>query len=117
MQIAKLVLTGTLLLSLAVPVLANPAGNPTHIPHHPRVNQVNKRFARQNKRENRNEKSGLLTRKQRHTLNHQDHGLKSEEHTMRKDDHGHLTKADHKALNQGLHHQSKEIKHDRKEDK
>ena len=104
-------LAGILVFSmLAIPVAesAGPA-NPTHLKGHPRVNQVNRRVQHQQRRIAAGVRSGKLTKQQAQQLNAERKGIKTEERAMRKADHGHLTKQDHRILNQQLNERSKQI--------
>ena len=108
----------SLMLALSVLVAAAPAearaGNRTHIAHHPRVNQVNRRFKRQAGRVHRNLAHSNMTHGQAHAMHQERHQLKSEEHAMRKADNGHLTHADQHQLNQQMNNRSQQIINDRK---
>jgi hypothetical protein len=77
-----------------------------HVPHHPRVNQVNRR----ENRIGRQAKNADLNAAQKARLQKQKHAFNKEEQTMRKADNGHLTKADQKALNQQLNKGHREVK-------
>ena len=86
-----------------------PGHQRTHITHHPRVNQVNKREDNQEKRINTERKEGDLTKSQAHQDRKNLREINQEKRDMRKQDHGHLTKADQKALNQQLNKNSQKI--------
>ena len=87
----------------------SPGHQRTHIAHHPRVNQVNKREDNQEKRINTERKEGDLTRSQARQDRKNLREINQEKRDMRKQDHGHLTKADQKALNQQLDKNSQKI--------
>ena len=95
--------------------IASFAGGPghqrTHIPHHPRVNQVNGRIDNQEKRITTERKDGDITKSQAHADRKDLSEINQEKKDMRKTDDGHLTKDDQKALNQQLNQNSKQIGH------
>jgi len=99
-------------LSFALATLAfaqGPGHQRTHIAHHPRVNQVNRRENRQERRITDQRKDGDLTKKQAHQDRRNLSEINQEKKDMRKQDNGHLTKADDKALNKQLDKNSKKI--------
>lgn len=99
-------------LSFAIAALAfaqGPGHQPKHIAHHPRVNEVNRREDRQEKRITNQRKDGDLTKSQAHQDRKNLSEINQEKKDMRKQDNGHLTKADDKALNQQLDKNSKKI--------
>lgn len=90
---------------------AGPGHQRTHIAHHPRVNEVNKREDNQEKRITEEKKEGDITKAQAKQDRKNLSSINQEKNDMRKMDKGHLTKADQKALNQQLNTNSKEIGH------
>ncbi|MBV8390135.1 MAG: hypothetical protein JO080_10080 [Mucilaginibacter sp.] len=86
-----------------------PSHQRTHIPHHPRVNQVNKRIDNQESRIKDERKEGDLTRNQARKDRRNLRAINQEKRDMRRQDNGHLTKADQRALNQQLNKNSKKI--------
>ena len=88
-----------------------PGHQRTHIKDHPRVNQVNKREDKQEKRITQERKEGDITKAQAKQDRKNLKEINQEKKDMRKQDGGHLTKTDQKALNQQLNSNSKEIGH------
>jgi hypothetical protein len=88
-----------------------PGHQRTHIPDHPRVNQVNSRIDNQEKRINQERREGELTGHQARQDRRNLRAINQEKHDMRKEDNGHLTRADQRALNQQLNHNSRRIGH------
>lgn len=89
------------------------AGPGVHDPGHPRVNQVNRREGRQQKRIAAGVKNGKLTPKQTAHLEKGEQRLvKNEKKDMAKDN-GHLTKKDQRHLNREENHLSREIAKDK----
>jgi len=96
-----------------VAVAANaqgPGRQKTNIKNHPRVNQVNRREDKQERRIHRDEKDGKISQQQGRQDLQNVKAVNQEKRTMRKNDHGHLTKADQKSLNQQLNQNSNNIK-------
>jgi len=86
-----------------------PGHQRTNIKDHPRVNEVNKREDKQEKRINKEVKEGEITKAQAKQDRNNLSTINQEKKDMRKADNGHLTKADQKSLNQQLNQNSKEI--------
>lgn len=86
-----------------------PGHQRTHIAHHPRVNQVNKRIDHQEARIKDERKEGDLTHAQARQDRKNLKTVNQEKRDMRKEDKGHLTKADQNALNQQLDKNGKKI--------
>ncbi len=86
-----------------------PGHQRTHIEHHPRVNEVNKREDKQEKRVTNERKEGDITKAQAHQDRKNLSSVNQEKKDMRKTDNGHLTKTDQEALNQQLNANSKKI--------
>ncbi len=97
------------LLSIGVFAQTGPGHQPTHLKHHPRVNEVNKRIDHQEKRITDERKEGDLTKTQAKTDRTDLKDVNQEKRDMRKTDNGHISKADKKALNQQLNQNSKKI--------
>lgn len=94
--------------------LAAPANaNPTHLPGHPRVNQVNRRIRTQQARIVEGVRQGHITPRQARQLARERFGIKREERAMRRADHGRLTRADQRVLNRGLSGRSRQIYRER----
>lgn len=88
---------------------AGPGHQKTHIEHHPRVNEVNKREDNQEKRITNERKEGDITKAQAQQDRKNLSSINQEKKDMRKMDKGHLTKTDQEALNQQLNANSKKI--------
>ena len=86
-----------------------PGHQPTHIPDHPRVNQVNSRIDNQERRINQERREGELSGRQARQDRRDLRTVNQEKRDMRSQDHGHLTHADQRALNQQLNHNSRRI--------
>jgi hypothetical protein len=76
---------------------------------HPRREQVNGRLNNQNRRIHREVKEGELTKGQAANLHKQDHQIRQEERAMASQNGGHITKQEHKMLNQQETGVSKQI--------
>jgi len=76
---------------------------------HPRRTEVNDRLANQNKRINKELKSGQINKAQAHKLHAEDHAIRQEERTMASTNSGHITKAEQRALNEQENQVSKQI--------
>lgn len=103
----KIAASALLLAVLATPLAAS--ADPTHIPGHPRVNEVNKRLDNQRDRIIQGDKSGQLSGWEQRKLHREYRQLKHEEHMMRKADGGHLTKQDQRILNRQMDRRSRQI--------
>jgi len=86
-----------------------PGHQPTHIPGHPRVNQVNGRIDNQERRINTERREGELTGGQARQDRRNLRAINQEKHDMRSQDNGHLTRGDQRALNQQLNRNSRKI--------
>ncbi|GGA88783.1 hypothetical protein [Puia dinghuensis] len=93
----------------AIAFAQGPGHQPTHLKDHPRVNQVNRREDNQERRITDERKEGDISKQQAHQDRRNLREINQEKHDMRKQDNGHLTKADQKALNQQLNHNSRKI--------
>jgi hypothetical protein len=78
--------------------------------HHPRRAEVNARLANQNRRIDKKECEGKMSKAEADKLHKQDHQIRQEEKDMASQDGGHITKQEQKTLNQQENHVSKEIK-------
>jgi hypothetical protein len=95
--LATLVFLGSIGVSLA--------GNP-----HPRKHEVNQRLANQNRRIDRKEANGTMSKKEGNKIHKEDHQINQEKRDMASQDHGHITKQEQKTLNQQENQTSKQIK-------
>jgi hypothetical protein len=68
--------------------------------NHPWRVQVNHRLDNLNRRINTDRREGELSPWQAHALHREDRAIRHEERVMASFDHSHLTRADHRALNQ-----------------
>ena len=82
-------------------------------PEHPRVNQVNRRETRQQKRIANGVKSGQLTPGETKRLERGEQRLQNNEKKDMAKDNGHLTKQDQRKLNREANHMSKRIYKDK----
>jgi len=76
---------------------------------HPRRTQVNQRLNNQNKRINKEEKEGEISKGQAAKLHKNDHKMRQEERDMASQNHGHITKQEQKTLNQQENKNSRKI--------
>lgn len=100
---------GLSLFASPMAAFAGGPGNPTHLPNHPRVNQVNKRVQNQHSRIQQGVKNGKISASQAKQLHAERKGMKTEERSMRAANNGHLTRSDQKTLNKQLNARSKQI--------
>ncbi len=101
-----------LILSVCISVFSyaqGPGHQRTHIKNHPRVNQVNHRVDKQERRITTERKEGDLSKAQAKQDRRNLSTVNQEKKDMRKMDKGHLTKQDQKSLNQQLNTNSKKI--------
>jgi hypothetical protein len=77
---------------------------------HPRRAEVNHRLNKQDKRIDRKEHEGKISRHQAAKLHHEDHQIRHEERAMASQNHGHITKTEQRALNQQENHVSRQIR-------
>lgn len=80
--------------------------------HHPRRAEVNHRLARQDMRINRDYRDGRISLRQAHYPHGEDRMLRHQERFDARFDHGHITRADHRALNQDENGVSHQIRRD-----
>jgi len=76
---------------------------------HPRRAQVNSRLANQNRRIHQERKSGEINGRQAARLHREDHAIRGEERAMARTNGGHISKAEHRALNQQENQVSRRI--------
>lgn len=105
----KLVLAGSILVSVVSFAQHGPGHQNTHIKNHGRVDEVNGRIDHQEKRISEERKEGDLSKKQAISDRRDLRRVNREKQNMRKDDYGHLTKADDARLNHQLNANSKRI--------
>ena len=96
-------------LSIGAFAQAGPGHQPTQLKKHPRVDEVNKREDKQEKRITTEKKNDELTKNQAHKDRSNLKTINQEKRDMRKEDKSHLTKTDKKTLNQQLNKNSKKI--------
>lgn len=108
----QFLLSAMLMSTLIAPCLAGPA--PTHMPNHPRRDQVNRRENRQLGRINQGVKSGKLTQAQAHQLRGNERALQAQKNADYKANGGaHLTKSQQRQLNQQENGYSQQIHQDK----
>lgn len=99
------------IISIGAFAQTGPGHQRTHIMHHPRVNEVNRREDNQERRIRTDRKDGDITKQQAQEDRSNLKTINQEKRDMRKEDNSHLTRKDKRALNQQLNQNSKEIKH------
>ena len=107
----KLTITAFALFISALTFAQGPGHQRTHIPDHPRVNQVNGRIDNQERRINTERREGEISGRQARQDRRNLSAINQEKRDMRSQDHGHLTRTDQRALNQQLNHNSRRIGH------
>jgi hypothetical protein len=85
------------------------AANPTDIPGHPRVSEVNQRLDNQQNRVQNGVADGQVNAKQAARDEKQDANIAARESRDEAEHGGHLTKQEDKNLNKSLNHDSKRI--------
>jgi hypothetical protein len=95
---------------LATLILIGTAGATYAGNGHPRRHEVNSRLANQNKRIDRKEDDGKMSKKEANKLHKEDHQIRQEERDMASQNGGHITKQEQKTLNQQENHVSRQIK-------
>ena len=106
----KTVIITAMALTIGLTSLAQGPGHQrTHIPGHPRVNEVNKRIDNQEKRITEERREGDITGKQAYQDRRKLTAINREKRFMRKTDNGHLTPGEQKALNRQLNRNSRKI--------
>ena len=106
MNITKLALAATFLLSPVAMLAQAPATAPTST-------TINQRKENQQDRIAQGVKSGQLTPGETSKLEHQEAGINKEERGMRAQDNGHLTKSDKALINKQQNQESKRIYRDK----
>ena len=106
MNITKLALAATFLLSPVAILAQAPATAPTST-------TINQRKENQQDRIAQGVKSGQLTPGETSKLEHQEAGINKEERGMRAQDNGHLTKGDKALINKQQNQESKRIYRDK----
>jgi hypothetical protein len=76
---------------------------------HPRRTQVNQRLKNQDKRINKEQKSGEISKGEAAKLHKNDHKMRHEERDMASQNHGHITKQEKKTLNRQENKNSRKI--------
>jgi hypothetical protein len=76
---------------------------------HPRRHEVNQRLKNQDKRINKEEKEGEISKGQAAKLHKEDRQIRKEERSMASQDGGHITKQEQRTLNQQENSVSKQI--------
>jgi uncharacterized lipoprotein YajG len=109
---AGLMLTGSAVAQTTTSTTAG-AGPGVVDPGHPRVNQVNRREARQQKRIANGVKNGSLSPKETSHLENREANLQKTEQKDMAAHNGHLTKAEQNRLNQRQNHISRTIHRDK----
>ena len=82
-------------------------------PGHPRVNEVNRREANQQKRIGNGVANGTLTSKQATNLEKRETAVQNREQADMAKHNGHLTKAEQRGINRQQNRISRSIKHDK----
>ena len=108
--IVAVLMSLTLVGSLALPSLAKA---PTHMPNHPRRDQVNSRRNRQHSRIANGVKSGKINASQRRQLAKEGAHIRHQEHADVKANGGHLTKGEQKQINREQNQRSRQIYRDK----
>jgi hypothetical protein len=109
MNVAKLTLAATFLLSPVTIFAQAPAATPTTTP----PLTINQRKENQQDRIAQGVQSGQLTAGETGKLEHQEAGINKEENGMRAQDNGHLTKSDKTLINKQQNQESKRIYRDK----
>jgi hypothetical protein len=86
-------------------------------PGHPRVNEVNRREANQQKRIGNGIKNGTLNSKQATNLEKRETSVQNREKADMAKHNGHLTKAEQRGINRQQNRISRSIKHDKASNK
>lgn len=110
MSIKKLVAAGLLFSALVSPLAALAGPAPTHMPNHPRRDQVNRRENRQLGRINQGVRSGKLSQSQAQQLRGNERALQAQKNADYKANGGrHLTRQQQRSLNQQENQSSQQI--------
>jgi len=110
--------SGLFITGSAVAQTAAPTAGPGAVdPGHPRVNQVNRRLTRQQKRINNGVNNGSLNAKETNNLDKREASVQNQEQKDMAKDNGHLTKANQRQLNRRENRISKSIYKDKHNNK
>ena len=101
-------LIATLCVAAGSAMAAEP-GDTTWQKDHPRREQVNERLAKQNHRIKTEVKEGEISKPQAAALHREDRQIRKEERAMASQNGGHITRQEHKTLNQQENQVSREI--------
>ena len=112
--VAGLLLTGA---AVAQSSTNNGAGAGVVDPHHPRVNQVNRREGRQQKRIGNGIQNGTLTSKQASHLQTRETALQNRQSADMAKHNGHLTKPEQRGLNRQENRISRSVHRDKEKNK
>jgi len=107
----KLILSTISVVMVTLAFAQGPGHQRTHIAHHPRVNQVDRRIDRQESRIDNKRADGNMTHRQARADRTDLREINQEKRAMRRQDNGHLTKGDQRVLNHQLNQDSRSIKH------
>lgn len=113
LAVGGLLLAGSAAARTATSSTASGAGPGVVDPGHPRVNQVNRRAGRQQKRIANGVKNGTLTDKQASHLQARETALQNREQADMNKHNGHLTKGEQARLNRRENHISRSIRRDK----
>ena len=105
----SLALISALLAGASLGAMAQTGDNGQFNQNHPRRAEVNNRLNNQDKRINREERSGQISRGQARAEHREDHNMRKEERRMARRDGGHITKADQHKLNRQENGVSRQI--------
>lgn len=106
----KLILSTISVAMVTLAFAQGPGHQRTHIAHHARVNQVNRRIDRQESRIDNKRADANMSHRQARADRTDLKDINREKSAMRRQDNGHLTKSDQRALNSQLNHDSKHIR-------
>jgi hypothetical protein len=112
-SLLALAVSGLMVAGSAAQTATSEAGPGVKDPGHPRVNQVNRREARQQKRIANGINNGSLSPKETAHLEHREAKLQKTEQKDMAAHNGHLTKAEQKNLNHRENRISRSIKRDK----
>lgn len=112
-QVLSVLAVGGLMLSASAQTATSTAGPGTVDPLHPRVNQVNRRQTRQQKRIANGINNGSLNPKEAARLEKREAGVQRQEERDMAKHNGHLTKAEQRQLNRRENRISRSIYRDK----
>lgn len=113
LAVGGLMFVGSASAQTATDTTTSGAGPGVVDPGHPRVNQVNRREARQQKRIGKGIQNGTLTSKQATHLEKRETALQNREQKDMAKHNGHLTKSEQRGLNRQENRISRSIKRDK----